>query len=71
MNGTERGMDNVSSLLIKVIHVKILNVLLYLVNFSFEESIYPDILKSAVVALMHKNGSVVDCNNLRPISLFA
>ncbi|KAG8313850.1 hypothetical protein J6590_108242 [Homalodisca vitripennis] len=50
---------------------KIVNVLLYLINLSFEKGIFPDILKTAVVIPLHKSGPNNDCNNFRPISLLS
>lgn len=70
-NGTSPGIDNISSSLIKIIYPKILNVLVHLVNLSFERGIFPDVLKIAVVIPLHKNGPVNNCNNYRPISLLS
>lgn len=70
-NGTSPGMDGVNSSLVKVIYPKISDILLYLINFSFQKGIFPDLLKTAIVIPLHKSGSLNDCNNFRPISLLS
>ena len=43
--------------------------LTYLINLAFETAIFTDILKTAKVIPILKNGDQHDCNNYRPISL--
>ena len=41
------------------------------INNSFENGIFPNLLKSAQVIPVFKNGSRLSCNNYRPISLLS
>lgn len=68
-NNSSPGIDGISSLLIKNVYPKIVNVLLFLVNLSFQTGVFPDRLKEAVVIPVHKSGSKSNLNNFRPISL--
>ena len=45
--------------------------LLAIINNSFENGIFPNLLKSAQVIPVFKNGSRLSCNNYRPISLLS
>lgn len=62
-NGISPGIDHITSTLIKTVHIRIIDVLLYLINLSFDKGIFPDRLKEAVVIPLHKSGSKHDCNN--------
>ena len=42
-----------------------------IINSSFENGIFPNLLKSAQVIRVFKNGSRLSCNNYRPISLLS
>ena len=42
-----------------------------MINMSFNQGVFPNILKIANVIPMHKNGDKLDCNNQRPISLLS
>ena len=42
-----------------------------LVNLTFEQGEFPEILKTAKIIPTHKRGSKTDCNNYRPISLIS
>jgi hypothetical protein len=68
-NGKSPGIDDIGSFLIKSIYPKIADVLLYIVNFSFESGVFPERMKEAVVIPIHKKGSKMYLNNYRPISL--
>lgn len=70
-NRISPGIDNISSSLIKKVYPQIINVLLFLINLSFEKGIFPEKLKVAVVIPLHKQGSKNNCNNFRPISLLS
>lgn len=65
------GIDNISSFVIKEMANKIVDILTYIINFSFESGTFPSQLKYAVVIPIFKNGSKLNCNNYRPISLLS
>ena len=42
-----------------------------MINMSFNQDIFPNILKIANVIPIHKKVNKLDCNNYRPISLLS
>ena len=40
-----------------------------MINISFNQGVFPNILNVANVIPIHKNGDKLNCNNYRPISL--
>ena len=40
-----------------------------MINMSFSQGVFPNILKIVNVILIHKKGDKLGCNNYRPISL--
>lgn len=65
------GIDGIDSSLIKENAGTLLNVLLYIINFSFETGVFPEKLKKAVVIPIYKSSSPNNCSNYRPISLLS
>lgn len=70
-NNTAPGYDGISATMLKEISENILDVLLHIINLSFQSGVFPDKLKHAVVIPIYKTGSRVQCNNYRPISLLS
>lgn len=70
-NGTSPGIDSISSHIIKLYYHKISDVLLHVINLSFETGVFPERLKEAVVIPIHKSSTKLQCNNYRPISLLS
>ena len=63
------GIEEISNITVKAAGPVICEHLVFLINKSLSESIFPSSLKLAKVLPLHKNGSKDDVNNYRPISL--
>ena len=63
------GIDEISNITVKAAGPVICEHLVFLINKSLSEGIFPSSLKIAKVLPLHKNGSKDDVNNYRPISL--
>ena len=68
-NKFSSGDDDISNVLVKLSSDVTIPYLTQIINKSFEEGIFPDDLKTAKVIPLHKDGSKLDENNYRPISL--
>ena len=68
-NKSSSGVDDISNILIKLSSDVINPYLVFLINFSFDKGIFPKELTRAKVLPLHKEGSKLDQNNYRPISL--
>ena len=68
-NKFSSGDDDISNVLVKLSSDVTIPYLTQIINKSFEEGIFPDDLKKAKVIPLHKDGSKLDENNYRPISL--
>ena len=65
------GTNSITTSILKKIKNEISIPLSAIINNSFENRIFPNLLKSAQVILVFKNGSRLSCNNYRPISLLS
>jgi len=65
---TAAGSDKVTVKILKIISKNIIDPLVYIYNLSIEQSIFPDILKLAVVKPLFKSGDKASMNNYRPIT---
>ena len=63
------GVDDISNVIVKLSSNVTIPYLTQITNKSFEEGIFPDDLKKAKVIPLHKDGSKLDENNYRQISL--
>ena len=68
---SNKSTRTVSSSILKKIKNEISIPLLAIINNSFENRIFLNLLKSAKVIPVFKNGSRLSCNNSRPISLLS
>lgn len=68
------GFDNVTDEMIKICHKPLIKPLLYLIQLSFNEGVFPDQLKISKIMPLYKKGDNTDVGNYRPvanISVFA
>ena len=68
-NKFSSGDDDISNVIVKLSSNVTIPYLTQIINKSFEEGIFPDDLKKTKVIPLHKDGSKLDENNYRPISL--
>ena len=68
-NKFSSGDDDISNVLVKVSSPVTVRYLTFLINLSMNKGEFPKELKKGKVIPMHKNGSKLDENNYRPISL--
>jgi exonuclease III len=61
--------DGVSTKLLKTLKGKISKPLTFIINQSFQNGCFPDVLKVAKVKSLFKKGDLHDPNNYRPISI--
>ena len=65
------GSDSIPTQILKKSHQIICKPLTYLINLSFSNGIFPDLLKTSNVILIFKRGENQDYNNYQPISLIS
>ncbi len=65
------GPASIPLRLLKVVANIIVVPLCRIINLSFINGVFPDVLKVAKVIPLHKGGSTLECNNFRPISLLS
>ena len=63
------GEDEISNIVVKTTKSVVTKYLTSLINQSFREGVFPTELKKAKVIPLHKEGSRLEENNYRPISL--
>ena len=68
-NKFSSGDDDISNVIVKLSSNITIPYLTQVIIKSFEEGIFPDDLKEAIVIPLHRDGSKLDENNYRPISL--
>lgn len=70
-NTNAEGYDGISTKAIKYCVNELVPVLTYLINFSFKEGIFPELLKTSLVKPIFKKGDKSNINNYRPITLIS
>lgn len=70
-NNNSCGLDNFSFKVIKQIYPYIIDILLYLINKSLEDAVFPNVLKLASVTSIFKKGDINKCTNYRHISVLS
>lgn len=65
------GPNSIPSCIFKLIKEPISHPLSHLINLSFQNGIFPDLLKIAKVIPVFKGKSKLDCSNYRPISILS
>ena len=68
-NKFSSGDDDISNVIVMLSSNITIPYLTQVINKSFEEGMFPDDLEKAKVIPLHKDGSKLDENNYRPISL--
>ena len=63
------GIDNLNAKLVKDSKNTILEYLTQIINLSFETSVFPDCMKTAIISPIFKEGNPDDITNYRPISI--
>lgn len=65
------GYDNIKAETLKQTFNEISKPLIYLINNSLEQGIFPDVLKVGVIKPLYKNGDKLKLINYRPITLIS
>ena len=68
-NKTSRGYDDISNVMLKTLHLSIVDPLTVIFNKSLTEGCFPDLMKLVDVVPLYKSKEHYLTNNYRPISL--
>ena len=69
LNNSSAGWDDISPIVLKYVAPHISKVLVFLINLSFQEGVFPDELKIARVVPLYKNDDPMISSNYRPVSI--
>jgi hypothetical protein len=70
-NSSSVGCDGLNPMILKDNFALLSHQLFYIFNMSFEQGVFPQMLKSAIVTPIFKSGSHSDPGNYRPISILS
>ena len=68
-NGVKGGEDEICSNIIKQYKDKLIQPIMHIVNIVFCTGVYPEVLKTAVIIPLYKQGDKKITNNYGPIAL--
>lgn len=70
-NTTSTGWDEIPVKILKKVAIHLTLPLCHVINLSFQQGVFPDLLKTAIVKPIYKKGDREQMENYRPISLLS
>lgn len=65
------GIDKITASILKMFRFHLAKPISYLTNLSFEQGVFPEVFKHAIICPVHKSGNKHLPTNYRPISLLS
>lgn len=63
------GPDGIPANIIKLCQLELVKPITHLINCSFEQGVFPELLKTSKIKPFHKKGNLLNITNYRPITL--